>query len=102
MHQLDEKIRYHLYKIDYRLGTTQSPDDYVPHGFVANWDLIPMFEMTIERAVLEADKDNREALIRFIRNNDMKGLTLKLLLSFLTNNMIDIHGRELWEVIKEN
>ena len=102
MFQLDEKIRYHLQKIDYRLGAKQSPVDYVPHGFVANWDLIPMFEMTIERAVLEADKDNREALIRFIRNNDMKRLMVKLLMSCLSNNMIDITGRELREVIKEN
>ena len=97
MLQLDEKIRYHLHKIDYRLGATQSPDDYVPHGFVANWDLIPMFEMVIERAVADCHGVNKEALITFIRNNDMKRLMLKLLRDCLSSNVIDIleehHGR---------
>ena len=100
MNQLDEKIRYHLYKIDYRLGTTQSPDDYVPHGFVANWDLIPMFEMAIERAVMEIDKENVEPLITFIRNNDMKSLTMNLLNHFLTQTVIYGNDWELKGVLK--
>ena len=102
MLQLDEKIRYHLHKIDYRLGGTQSPDDYVPHGFVANWDLIPLFEMVIERAVEDCHEDNKQALITFIRNNDMKRLMLKLLKDCLSNNVIDINGESLGEVLNTN
>ncbi len=75
MYQLDEKIRYHLAKIDYRLGATQSPDDYVPHGFVANWSLIPMFEMAIERAIAGVEDDKRrEAVINLVRDTDMHEL----------------------------
>lgn len=92
MYQLDEKIRYHLAKIDYRLGGTQSPDDYVPHGFVANWNLIPMFEMAIERCVAESGND--EALITYIRNNEMKGIMLELLYKHLQGVIVDNQNDE--------
>ena len=85
---LDEKIRYHLQKIDYRLGTTiQSPDDYIPYGFSNNWDLIPMFEMTVDRCVAESGND--EALITYIKNNDMKGIMLDLLYTHLQGEIVD-------------
>ena len=102
MLQLDEKIRYHLSKIDYRLGGTQSPDDYVPHGFVANWELIPMFEMVIERSVADSGKD--EALISFIRNNDMKKVMLELLYNHLKGVILDnqINADAEKEVIETN
>ena len=96
----DEVIRYHLEQIDDIIGITPSPDDYAPHGFVANWELIPLFEMTVETAVLDAHEDNREALITFIRNNCMRGIMLHLLSGFLSNNMLDINGRTLEEFIK--
>ena len=85
---LDEKIRYHLGKIDYRLGMpTHSTDDIIPYGFTNNWDLIPMFQMTVERCVAESGND--EALITYIRNNEMKGIMLGLLYKHLQGVIVD-------------